>query len=110
MKKISLIFLSLVFVFAVGCSASKNDSAFLDKVKDKNVVVDATEVVVGSFSDDGKKYTPNGSSVGYTFDKASSETEANYLVAGVAGTDSAFVVDGENLKIIGITVGTLKAK
>ena len=102
MKKISLIFLSLVLVFMVGCSAqSKDETAFLDAVKGKNTTF--LNVVAGSFSDDGKTYTTAGAaSFVYNFDSAASGTEATYLLGGVAGTGIKFVLDGNTVTLAGV--------
>ena len=104
MKKISLIFLSLVLVFMVGCSAqSSEDTAFLDSVKGKYAGVKEPVKAGFFFNKDGKTAVNEsgvGTSITYIFKSAESNTKATYTaeVFG-ASIEATFEVADSKLSV-----------
>ena len=109
MKKISLIFLSLVLVFMVGCSAqSSEDTAFLDSVKGKYAGVKEPVKAGFFFSEDGKTAdnVAGGITISYKFKSAESSTKATYTYefAGQSVDGIFEVADGK----LSVSLGGLK--
>ncbi len=107
MKKIGLIFLSLMFVFMVSCSGNTDpdngstnpsDTAFLNNVKGKYAGIKTPQEAGFFFSEDGRTVQNKASGVGvtYVFKSAESSTKAIYT----AGTiEAVFRIGDGNLYI-----------
>ncbi len=103
-----LLALGLV-LFLGACSLSAEDTAFLDKVKGKTAFDDATTqddtTKIGSFSKDGKEFTPVSPGQKVTFDEATDANTAKYAVT-VSGTEFVYTITTADGKTGSVKAGS----